>query len=139
MLPHKIQIASFIAFGISFLVLFVVLVCRLGEFIDFGGVDKTLIIVFVIIEYVSLLTSVISKEKKENETVRALRFKVATYVSLTYLLIVLIYNIVNVLFIGNDPEEILPVKDLYSGSTILIFIVAYIVILKVLVKKKTAE
>ena len=136
MLPHKVQKISLFVIGFSFLMLLLLILEKLDVLHLFGSSTTTLISLFSVLIYISIVLSLISSEREEDENTKNIRYKVASIVSLVYFFLIIGYKIIDTLFIGIDIKEMFPMSFIVSGKAIIFFFIIYLVILKLSLKKK---
>ena len=135
MLPYKVQKVSLFVISFSFLMLLFLLLEKLDVLHFFAHSTTTLISFFSVLIYISILLAIVSSERKEDENTKNIRNKVASRVSLVFIILILCYKILEALFIEQDLSDVLPVSLLTSGKIILLFFIIYLVALKISIKR----
>ena len=129
---HKIQTIAISVLIIDLIALFTMLLSAAGQKPIVLGVTVESILLIVL--YLAVFFSVISREKVENAYVSSLRFKSLALVSLLGLAIVIILNVVQLLLpFSSDSYQALKewrMNHLWNGNYIVNLAILYLIILK---------
>lgn len=138
LIPHNCQKPALIIFLISLVLMFGSSFVSDNPAACFGFIQHTAVqVVVIVLMYASLLVTIFSSEKIEDEMITAMRLRSAAFAFLVGFSIIAVLNIIQAILPGEAYNALRAWRTdfFWSGNAIVYFILLYLIVFKIKVWK----